>query len=202
MRFYGINRSNAFTSRFDSLRQLGNIEVIIFQNGKRLINEKDILEALAFVDANYARCVDTRRSVTGFIFFIGASPISWQSKQQISTALNTMEAEYITAGAATQEAIWLLRVLREIVGCVFSNSLTMYEDNQACIYLSRNPGDFAKSKHIDTRYHFVREQVEQKTIILEKISTKDNLADVFTKPLDRKQFNIITDMFMTNVPDL
>ena len=199
LKFYGINKSNEFTSRFSSLRQLGNIEVIIFQNGKRLINEKDILEALAFVDANYARCIDTRRSVTGFIFFIGASPISWQSKQQVSTALNTMEAEYMAACAATQEAIWLLRVLREL-GCVFTKPLTMYEDNQSCIFLSRNPGDFAKSKHIDTRYHFVREQVEAKTVILQKINTIENLADVFTKPLDRKLFYNITNHFMTETP--
>ena len=76
----------------------------------------------------------------------------------------------------------------------------MLEDNQSCIYLSRNPGDFAKSKHIDTRYHFVREQVEKKTIVLKKIGTKDNLADVFTKPLDSKQFYAITDNFMTYAP--
>ena len=199
LKFYGIRKSNEFTGRFNSLNQLGNIEVIIYQNGKRLISEEDILEALAFVDANYARCIDTRRSVTGFIFFIGASPISWQSKQQISTALNTMEAEYMAACAATQEAIWLLRVLREL-GCVFTRPLTIYEDNQACIHLSKNPGDFSRSKHIDTRYHFVREQVAQQTVILKKVETKDNLADVFTKPLDRKQFYNITNNFMTNTP--
>lgn len=110
-----------------------------------------------------------------------------------------MEAEYMAACAATQEAIWLLRVLREL-GCVFTKPLTMYEDNQSCIFLSRNPGDFAKSKHIDTRYHFVREQVEAKTVILQKINTIENLADVFTKPLDRKQFYNITNHFMTETP--
>ena len=157
------------------------------------------MKALAFVDSNYARCIDTRRSVTGFIFFIGSCVICRQSKQQVSVALNTMEAEYMAACAATQEAIWLIRILREF-GCIFTKPLTMFEDNQSCIYLSKNPGDFAKSKHIDSRYHFVREQVEKQTVVLKKIGTKDNLADVFTKPLDNKQFYNIANKFMTDTP--
>ena len=105
----------------------------------------------------------------------------------------------MAACAASQEAIWLLRLLKEF-GCLFSRPITLLEDNQSCIYLSKNPGDFAKSKHIDTRYHFVREQVEAGTIVLKKIDTKENLADVFTKPLDRHQFNAIVSNIMTITP--
>ena len=83
---------------------------------------------------------------------------------------------------------------------MFTRPLTIYEDNQACIHLSKNPGDFSRSKHIDTRYHFVREQVAQQTVTQKKVETKDNLADVFTKPLDRKQFYTITNNFMTDTP--
>ena len=105
----------------------------------------------------------------------------------------------MTACAATQEAIWLIRILREF-GCIFTKPLTMFEDNQSCIYLSKNPWDFAKLKHIDTRYHFVREKVEKQTIVFKKIGAKDNLTDVFTKPLDNKQFYNITNYFMTDTP--
>jgi len=110
-----------------------------------------------------------------------------------------MEAEYMAACAASQEAIWLGRLLREF-GCLFSKPIILLEDNQSCIYLSKNPGDFAKSKHIDTRYHFVREQVEEGTIILKKIDTKENLADVFTKALDRNQFQSIISNIMCYTP--
>jgi hypothetical protein len=105
----------------------------------------------------------------------------------------------MAACAASQEAIWLGRLLREF-GCLFSNPIVMLEDNQSCIHLSKNPGDFAKSKHIDTRYHFVREQVEKGTIILQKIDTKENLADMFTKPLDRTQFSLIASNIISYTP--
>ena len=123
--------------------------------------------------------------------------ISWCSKQQTSVALSSMEAEYMAACAASQEAIWLRRLLRELGG-LFTKPFTIFEDNQSCIHLSKNQGDFPRSKHIDMRYHFVREQVEQGEIILRKIDTKQNLADVFTKPLDRAQFMSIVSHFMHN----
>jgi len=71
------------------------------------------------------------------------------------------------------------------------------EDNQSCIYLPKNPGDFAKSKHIDARYNFVSEQVEAGNLILRKLGTKENLAKIFTKPLERNQFNTIASNIMT-----
>ena len=105
----------------------------------------------------------------------------------------------MAACAATQEAIWLMRLLKEF-GCLFNKPLVLLEDNQACIFLSKNPGDYNKSKHIDTKYHFVREQVEAGTVVLKKVDTKDNLADVFTKPMTRVQFYTITSHFMSYVP--
>jgi hypothetical protein len=74
-----------------------------------------------------------------------------------------------------------------------------FEDNQACIYYSRNPGDHQRTKHIDTKYHFVREQVKAGNIILEKIHTTDNLADLFTKPLTKKEFYNLIQYFMTYI---
>jgi hypothetical protein len=97
------------------------------------------------------------------------------------------------------KAIWLIRLLKEF-GCLFTKPVLLLEDNQACIYLSKNPGDFAKSKHIDTKYHFVRVQVEAGTIVLSKVDTKDNLADIFTKPLDKQQFQKLVSNIMQYTP--
>ena len=107
-----------------------------------------------------------------------------------------MEVEYMAACAAAQKTILLSRLLKEF-GCHFINPIILLEVNQAYIHLSKNPGDFSKSKHIDTRYHFIREQVEKGSIFLQKIDTKDNLADIFTKPLSNTRFHAITSQFMT-----
>ena len=199
IKFKSINTSGDYLQRFNSLKYLKDFKVVIYNRGRRYIYNIDICLPTGFVDSDHGRDIDSRRSVTGYIFFLGSSPICWQSKQQTSVALSSMEAEYMAACAASQEAIWLGRLLREF-GCLFSNPIVMLEDNQSCIHLSKNPGDFAKSKHIDTRYHFVREQVEKGTIILQKIDTKENLADMFTKPLDRTQFSLIASNIMSYTP--
>jgi len=84
-------------------------------------------------DSDLSRDIDSRRSKTGFLFFLGSYLISWQSKQQASVALSSMEAENMSACACSQEEIWLKRLLEEF-GCRFSGPLTVFEDNMACIY--------------------------------------------------------------------
>ena len=104
----------------------------------------------------------------------------------------------MAACAATQEALWLSRLLKEF-GCQFTKPVTLLEDNQACIYYSRNPGDFQRTKHIDQKYHFVREHVSAGNIVLQKVKTDDNLADIFTKPLNKREFFNLIQYFMVPV---
>ena len=195
LKFSGSNSSNDFLRRFNSLNNVINLNNTVFNKDSRHITDADIAYLIGLVDSDYNRCVDTRRSVTGFAFFLGLCLISWQSKQQTSVALSTMEAEYMAACAAAQEAIWLIKLLKEF-GCIFTKPVILLEDNVAAIHLSRNPGDFSKSKHIDTRYHFVREQVAAGSIILVKVDTKENIADIFTKPLSNIIFNTLVALFM------
>ena len=195
LKFASTESNTDYLKQFDSLTFLKDLECVSFNQGTRLITDKDVMESTAFADSNLARDIDTRRSVTAFVFFLGCCIISWCSKQQTSVALSSMEAEYMAACATAQEAIWLRRLLKEF-GCLFTQPFTILEDNQSCIHLAKNQGDFPRSKHIDTRYHFVREQVERGEIILRKIDTKQNLADVFTKALDRVQFLWIISHFM------
>jgi len=196
LKFSSIDHSGEFLDRFESLKDLQNFKSTVYRcKNQRTIKDPDILMATGFADSNLARCIDTRRSQTGFLYFLGSCLISWQSKQQTSVALSSMEAENMSACAATQEALWLSRLLKEF-GCKFSGPVTILEDNQACIYYSRSPGDHQRTKHIDQKYHFVREQVEAGNVMLRKIKTTDNLADLFTKLLNKREFFNLIQHFM------
>ena len=144
-------------------------------------------DANIFVDADHAGHKDDRRSVTGYVFMLADGPISWQSRSQTTVALSSMEAEYMAACAATQESLWLA-MLMEQIGIEISRPIILKEDNKACIDFSKNPGDHKRSKHIDCRYHFVRERVAAGDILLEWISTTEQVADIFTKALDPAPF--------------
>ena len=150
---------------------------------------------VGFVDADYARDISTRRSCTGFVFFLAEAPISWQTRQQPSVALSTMESEFMAACAAAQESLWLLQLLKEF-GTLFTVPITIYEDNKACLDYSKNPTSHQRTKHISVRYHFIRDLITAKTIQLLAIPSADNIADIFTKPLDKRVFQHLRGKFM------
>jgi len=196
LKFSSIDHSGEFLERFKTVKRLTNYKSTIYKSvHQRKITDLDVLRMLGLADSDLSRCVDSRKSHTGFLFLIGMCIISWQSKQQTSVALSSMEAENMSACAASQEALWLLRLLQEF-GCKFSGPVTILEDNEACIAFSKNPGNHDRTKHIDRKYHFVREQVEAGNIILQKIHTSENLADLFTKPLTKTEFYNLIQYFM------
>lgn len=145
------------------------------------------VDLVGWTDSNWAQDVDTRRSVGGFIFDIVGSSVSWSSKKQPTVALSTVEAEYMASSNATKEAIWL-RVLLEDMGFKQVTATLIHADNQGCIALARNPIAHSRAKHIDIRHHFIRERIQSSEIRLEYCSTKDMLADIFTKQLPREAF--------------
>ena len=147
---------------------------------------------LGYSDADYANNTDDRRSITGYVFVFAGAPLSWNSMTQHSVALSTMEAEYFAVCKAVQEAIYL-RMLFEESGIKVDTPLVVKEDNQSCIAFTKNPGEHSRTKHIDVRSCFVRQWVEHGELKLEPIDTKDQLADVFTKALDTKQFQFLRD---------
>eukprot|EP01038_Epipyxis_sp_PR26KG_P014695 gene14695-19743_t len=154
-----------------------------------------------YVDADFANDLDTRRSVTGYVFMLAGGPISWQSRAQVSTALSTMEAEYMAASAATQEALWLRMILEEL-GISLVQPLVLREDNRSAISFSQHPGDHRRTKHIDYRHHFVREKVQSNDIMLEYIETLDQLADIFTKALDSDRFIKLRNKLVVSLKSL
>ena len=146
-----------------------------------------------YSDADWAGCLDTRRSTSGYVFKVGGSTISWNSKKQITVAKSTTEAEYVALSAAAQEAVWLRRLFSEIgFGC--QGTTTLFEDNNGAIDLSKNPKYHNRTKHIDIAYHFTRERVVSKELSVTYCHTNDMLADTMTKGLPRTQFEKFRDM--------
>ena len=144
-------------------------------------------DLIGWTDSDWAQDIDSRRSVGGFVFEIAGGVVSWSSKKQPTVALSTVEAEYMAASNATKEAIWL-RSLLEDLGFKQVAATIIYGDNQGCIALSRNPVAHSRAKHIDIRHHFIRERIANSEIDLRYCSTKEMLADIFTKQLPRETF--------------
>ena len=118
---------------------------------------------------------------------LNGGPIAWSSRRQRCVALSTTEAEYVAACESAKEGVWLRRLLREIMP-EWNSPLQLMCDNMSSIDLVRNPKFHQRTKHIDVRYHFIRAQQEANEIDVKYISTAEQLADSFTKPLSNPRF--------------
>lgn len=143
-----------------------------------------------YADADWAGDLDDRHSTTGSLFVMAGGSISWLSKKQPMVALSTSEAEYVALSVATQEAVWLRRLLAGLkVGS--QEPTELMEDNQGTIAMAKNPVSHARTKHIEIRYHYVREAVKEGTIRLCYCPTEEMIADLLTKPLPRGRFETL-----------
>jgi hypothetical protein len=140
---------------------------------------------VGFTDADFAP-PPTRHSTSGYVFLLNGGAVSWASKRQKSVATSTTEAEYMALALGIKEAIWLRRLLGEI-GMPQGGATPVFVDNQSCIKLAKNPENHQLTKHIDTQYHFTRQEVERGTIHLEFCPTKGMVADFLTKPVNKEQ---------------
>lgn len=148
-----------------------------------------ILDVVGYTDADYAGCVDDRKSTSGYVFMMAGGAVSWKSVKQTLTATSTMEAEYVACYEATCHALWLRNFISGL-GIVdsISKPLKLFCDNSAAVSLSRNTWSSSRSKHIDIKYLFVREKIMASYINVEHISTEQMLADPLTKGLTPKVF--------------
>jgi hypothetical protein len=145
------------------------------------------LQLIGYSDSDWASCTETRRSTTGFIFFLSGGPISWKSKLQPTVALSSSEAEYMALSTAAQEAIALQALLADF-GVNYDSGVTIYEDNTGAEAMAKNASHYSKTKHIHIRYHFIRELVSRGQIVVERMSTENMLADILTKALPTTRF--------------
>ncbi|KAH9771354.1 Integrase catalytic domain-containing protein [Citrus sinensis] len=134
---------------------------------------------IGYVDYDYVGDLDKRRSTTGYVFTFAGGPISWKSTLQSTVALSTTEAEYMAITEAVKEAIWLQGLLENLG--LTQEHINVYCDSQSAIHLTKNQVYHARTKHIDVRFHFVREIVDDGKILLQKIKTAENPADMLTK---------------------
>eukprot|EP00253_Pinus_taeda_P034032 PITA_34032 len=125
--------------------------------------------------------LDKRRSTSGYVFTLAGGAISCMSKLQNIVALSTTEAEYIAASHACKEAVWLKGLVGEFGR--LQDNIRLLCDSQSATHLAKNPTYHSKSKHIPIKYHFVRHVITERGVSLEKVHTKENCADMFTKPV-------------------
>jgi hypothetical protein len=135
-----------------------------------------------FVDADWGNCPNDRKSFTGYVFMLGGGPVSWDARKQKTVALSSTEAEYMGLAEATKEASYLRSFLIEL-GLDHLSSVVVYEDNLGALKLAANPTFHNRSKHIDIKYHFIRDAVKEKILSLSHVSSTEMVADVLTKGL-------------------
>ncbi|CAL9078779.1 unnamed protein product [Musa textilis] len=149
----------------------------------------DQLEVTGYSDADFANCLDSRKSTSGSIFMLAGGAISWKSAKQSLIASSTMEAEFVACFEATNQALWLRNFISGL-GVVDSiaKPLKIFCDNTAAVFFSKNGKYSSGSKHIEIKYLVVRERVQKQQVSIENLSTTMMIADPFTKALQCKTF--------------
>lgn len=171
-----------------------NLGILYKRNG----NEK--LEA--YTDSDYAGDMDDRRSTSGYVFMLSTGAVSWSSKKQPVVTLSTTEAEFIAAAFYACHGVWMRRVLEKL-GHVQLGSTSVYCDNSSTIKLSKNPVLHGRSKHIDVRFHFLRDLTRDGTIELTHCNAQNQIADIMTKPLKLEVFERLREQLgMCPMPDI
>ncbi|GKD14506.1 hypothetical protein Tco_1198913 [Tanacetum coccineum] len=149
------------------------------------------MSLIVYADADHAGCQDTRCSTSESAQFLGDKLVSWSFKKQKSTAILSTEAEYIALSGSCAQILWMRSQLTDY-GFQF-NKIPLYCDNKSEIALCCNNLQHSRAKHIDVRYHFIKEQVENRIGELYFVRAEYQLAHIFTKPLLRERFNFLIE---------
>ena len=158
-----------------------------------LMYTNDLNELKIYSDSDYAGDPSNRKSTSGVAVKYGSCTIAWRSQLQKSVTLSTTEAEYVAAAEAVKDVIWIKRLLSEISTTPLSNC-SLLLDNQSAIKLIKNPEFHKRTKHIDVRYHFIRDRYEEGIFKLSYVCSQDQLADILTKALPSPRFNYIRNL--------
>ncbi|GJR09108.1 hypothetical protein Tco_0791760 [Tanacetum coccineum] len=150
------------------------------------------------LDFDYARCNIDRKSTSGACQFLGSKIVCWSAKKQQSVAMSSDEAEYVAAARCCANILWMKSQLTNYD--IIYEKVPIFCDNTSAIAISNNPVMYSRTKHIDIRYHFIRDHILKGDIELHFIPTQYQLADIFTKPLDEPTFKrLIVELGMLNI---
>ena len=161
--------------------------------GLKFTAQEEKPELFGYSYADWAGDVDTRRSASGYVFQLGSGTVSWSSRKQQTVAKSSTEAEYVALSSATQEAVWLRRLMKDL-GRQMDAPTTIYEDNQGAIELAKNAKFHNRTKHIDICHHFVRERVLSNEIRVIYCPSEDMVADIMTKGLPKCTFEKLRNL--------
>lgn len=156
---------------------------LVYQKG----NDFDLT---VYTDANWAGNIDDSKSTSGGAFFLGERLVSWLSKKQGCVSQSTVEAEYVAAALNYTNIAWIKQLLEGINEKV-TELVAIFCDNTSAINISKNLVLHSKTKHISIKYHYLREEAQEKKVVLEYVSTKEQIVDIFTKPLPRETFEYL-----------
>jgi len=143
-------------------------------------------DLIGYADADYAGFVVDRKSTLGMAHFLGPCLVSWATKKKHSVAISTAEAEYVAAASCCPQLLRIKQQLKDF--CVDTGCIPIYCDNTSAINISKNPWQHKRTKPIDIRRHFLRDNVEKGLISMNFCTTDTQIADIFTKALSREKF--------------
>ena len=147
------------------------------------------LRLKGYNDADWADDRDERKSTSSYAFILRDNALSWCSKKQTYVALSMMVSKYVACAAAVQEAVWLKRFLqRQGITAYSEEAVTLYSDSTAALAYAKDPKYHGKSKHIEIKYHFIRDMVMRGEVVMKHISTGSMVADPLIKPIARDVF--------------
>ncbi|KAJ0474222.1 putative RNA-directed DNA polymerase [Helianthus annuus] len=156
-------------------------------------------DIIGYSDADWARCLDTRRSTYGYSIFLGGNLVSWSAKKQPTVSRSSCESEYRAMANTAAELVWITHLLREL-HALPPDRPTLLCDNKSALFMTQNPVSHKRAKHIDLDYHFIRELVNSGKLYTKFVPTNLQVADIFTKSLPRAQFDVFRDMLRLGPP--
>lgn len=192
---YAVNSVSKFLNDYDNshwqaVKRIFRYLIGTSDVGIEFTSGGSTCELIGFSDSDFASDVVTRRSTTGYAFCLANGIVTWSSQRQKLVTLSTTEAEYVAAAAAAKEAVWLRKLLNDL-GCRPIGATILSIDNQSAIRLIKNSEFHKRTKHIDVKFHYIRETVESGEVSVQYVPTDMQRADIFTKALPKNKFSFL-----------
>ena len=168
----------------------GTINLVLLYTIK---SSEDSAKCVEYSDADWAGDLSDRKSTSGYVFQMSGAAITWRSKKQSCVAISTAEAEYMALACAAQEAVWLQQLISDLKNKP-AGAIMIYEDNQSAIAMSENPQFHGRAKHVDIKFHFIRELLEKERVTLKFCPSENMIADMLTKGLGKGKLQNFRDM--------